>query len=307
MSNTEINTNTVLIFTSSIDETVSYIINRHSNLADLFRIDIDKFNDYEFSITDIGWSISDGIRTETDKTIKSIYYRKPMLPNISTFEPQYHRMIQRDIISVINGIADSFPCKVLTKPSLLRKTENKIYQLMYAARHGFQIPQSYIGNKNDATEEYRESNAIIKPLTTGKTCGENGWELYQTSLFHGVEEDISLTPVYLQKYILKQYEVRLTIINGQIYPVRIDTISKLDWRADYENHKYTLIDCPGEIKQKCLKMMNDFHLSFGAFDFIVTPDNEWVFLEVNPNGQWLWLEKCLNLDISDQIVRWLVE
>ena len=49
-------------------------------------------------------------------------------------------------------------------------------------------------------------------------------------------------------------------------------------------------------------MMEDFNLIFGAFDFIVTPEDKWVFLEVNPNGQWLWLEQSLNLDISKKIL-----
>jgi D-alanine-D-alanine ligase-like ATP-grasp enzyme len=54
-------------------------------------------------------------------------------------------------------------------------------------------------------------------------------------------------------------------------------------------------------------MMEDFHIVFGAFDFIVTPDDEWVFLEVNPNGQWLWLEESLQLDISQKIVEYLTK
>ena len=68
-----------------------------------------------------------------------------------------------------------------------------------------------------------------------------------------------------------------------------------------------LIECPEKIKQQCLAMLKYFNLDFGAFDYIVTPDNDWVFLEVNPNGQWLWLEESLNLDISKQIVQYLLE
>ena len=45
----------------------------------------------------------------------------------------------------------------------------------------------------------------------------------------------------------------------------------------------------------------------GAFDFIVTPEDKWVFLEVNPNGQWLWLEQSLNLDISKKILDNLIK
>ena len=46
------------------------------------------------------------------------------------------------------------------------------------------------------------------------------------------------TPIYLQQYIRKQYEVRITIIAREVYAVRIDTKNKIDWRLDYQNHRY---------------------------------------------------------------------
>lgn len=230
-----------------------------------------------------------------------------MLPDLRMYDSQYHLLIQRDIISIINGIVDSFPGRVITKPSILRKTENKVYQMIYASKYGWSIPKSYIGNDEEKGGEYTQLMSIIKPLTTGKTYGKNGWELYQTNMFKGIKEDISLTPIYLQQYIRKQYEVRLTIIAREVYAVRIDTKNKIDWRLDYQNHRYTLIICPEDIIKKCYQMMDDFNLIFGAFDFIVTPEDKWVFLEVNPNGQWLWLEQSLNLDISKKILDNLIK
>lgn len=299
-------TKRVLIITSSVDETTTYVINKYYKEVDFFRVNVDRFNEYKFCIENEGWSISNDCFRITSKDVSAIYYRKPMLPDLSIYDSQYHLMIQRDIIAVINGIVDSFSGKVLTKPSILRKTENKIYQLIYASRNGFNIPQSYIGNSSNACIEYKNNKSIIKPITTGKTYGENGWELYQTSIFKGIHEDIDFTPLYLQNYISKQFEVRITIVGRKIYPVRIDTENKIDWRADYHNHRYTQIACPNDVIMKCYKLMDDFELEFGAFDFIVTPENEWIFLEVNPNGQWLWLEQSLKLDISKKIVEYLI-
>ena len=54
---------------------------------------------------------------------------------VAVTDPQYHLLIQRDIISIINGIVDSFHGKVITKPSILRKTENKVYQMVYVSKH----------------------------------------------------------------------------------------------------------------------------------------------------------------------------
>ena len=295
----------VLIITSSIDETTSYIINQYGDFIDFFRIDVDKFSKYNICIENEGWVISSEDGRITSKDTYSIYYRKPRLPDLVSYDQQYHLMIQRDIIAVINGLTDSFPGKVLTKPSILRKTENKIFQLLYASKNGWNIPQSYIGNCSECCMKYERELSIIKPITTGKTQGKNGLEFYQTNIFRGIEEDIRLTPVYLQNYIAKQYEVRVTIVGQNVYAVRIDTKNKIDWRADYQNHVYKQIDCPDDIIKKCYQLMKDFDLIFGAFDFIVTPKDQWIFLEVNPNGQWLWLEKKLGLDISKKIVDYL--
>lgn len=298
------NRKTILIITSSIDETATYMITKYSNTTEFYRVDVDCFGEYKFNIDNEGWRISNGKQSICSKNVRSIYYRKPILPSLNEYDPQYHLMIQRDIIAVINGIADSFSGKVLTRPSLLRKSENKVYQLMYASKNKWTIPVSYIGNNSETCKCYEKDLSIIKPLTTGKTYGRNSCEIYQTSMFRGAGE-IDITPIYLQRYIEKSFEVRITIVGHSVYPVKIETKNKIDWRADYENHRYTLIDCPNEIIEKCFQMMKDFSLSFGAFDFIVTPENKWVFLEINPNGQWLWLEKCLNLDISQKILEYL--
>ena len=217
-------------------------------------------------------------------------------------------MIAKDIISLINGIVDDFEGKVLTKPYILRKTENKTFQLLYATRKGFQLPKSYIGNsKVIALESINNHKSIIKPLTTGKVKKCDGIEIYQTNYIDELQEDIALTPLYVQNYVEKNYEVRLTCVNNRVFAVRIDSEDKLDWRKNYAGLKYSIIECPQIIMNRCFKLMEDFGLKFGAFDFIVNKSDEWIFLEINPNGQWLWLEKALDIPISQSIIRFLVD
>ncbi|MCW1360319.1 hypothetical protein [Campylobacter sp. US33a] len=47
------------------------------------------------------------------------------------------------------------------------------------------------------------------------------------------------------------------------------------------------------------------NLEYGALDFIVNLQNEWIFLEINYSGQWLWIEDLSGLKISDGIVNWI--
>lgn len=297
----------ILVVTNLKDSTVDYIIGKYKQLAEFYRYNVDDFQNYTIIINENGWRLSNSFWSISDKDIYSIYYRKPRVPDLTDYENMYHVIIHKDIISIINGIVDSFHGPVLTAPNILRKTENKIFQLLTAKRLGMRIPMSFLGNSNDNVMQYLNQKSIIKPISLGKINYENTVEIYQTSLFDKCKEDISLTPIYLQEYIEKQYEVRLTIINNYVYPVKIVTTNKIDWRKDYQNHKYTIIECPEDITESCLNMMKEYDLKFGAFDFIVTPNNEWFFLEVNPNGQWLWLEKALNLDISNSIINYLLK
>ena len=300
----------ILIITCSIDVTVDYIIRHYRTSCLFFRFNVDQLNDYVVDIDNTGWRITRNNESINNNSVHSIYYRKPRYPDLSEYGVEYHAMIKRDILSLINGIVDEFKGKVLTKPSILRKVENKIYQLLYAIKKGIEIPVSYIGNSNTACSDFFKRSSIIKPLTTGKILCANYAEMYPTSLFNSFDEDfddIALTPVYLQDYIDKQYEVRITVVGHDIFTVRIDTNNKIDWRSDYKNVHYQIIDIPLEIKQQCFNMLTDFDLSFGIFDYVVTPKNRWVFLEINPNGQWLWLEEELNLNISEKIISHLVD
>jgi glutathione synthase/RimK-type ligase-like ATP-grasp enzyme len=50
-----------------------------------------------------------------------------------------------------------------------------------------------------------------------------------------------------------------------------------------------------------MDLMTALGLRFGALDFLLTPDDEWVFLEINPNGQWAFIEQATGLPIAAAI------
>lgn len=294
----------VLIITSSIDYTVDYIISQYPDV-DFYRINTDMFDQYQFLITNDGWSIESALGKIENTDVKSIYYRKPMLPDLSEFDPLYHSMIAQDILEIVTGLANSFEGLVLSKPYLLRRTENKIYQLQTLRKLEVPYPISAIGNIFNLDTKLQAMSKIIKPLSQGKIDKESQFEFFHTSLLTKSVGDISLTPVYIQEAVEKAFEVRITCLDDYIWPVRIDSSDPIDWRRATSKNIYALIDIPNRIKTMCLDILKLFNLHFGAFDFIVTPEGKWIFLEINPNGQWLWLEEALNLDISEKIVELL--
>lgn len=291
----------VLVITSSVDETSNYIIKKYKNIS-FFRLNVDNFEKYDFEVTEHGWKILTDNNVCTNRDICSIYYRKPILPKIEGYSSEYICVAQKDIITFINGLVDSFEGIVLSKPYLLRKTENKVFQLLIAKKFGFYLPRSCITNNIYFLDEFFHSKSIIKPISIGKVNLADKCNLHNTAMLKKFSSDICVTPVYVQKYIKKKYEVRITIVGRMCFAVSIYSANKVDWRIDSYENKYLEIECPDDIRNKCIDILIKNNLFFGAFDFIVDPLDNWFFLEFNPNGQWLWLEKILGINISKYIV-----
>lgn len=107
-----------------------------------------------------------------------------------------------------------------------------------------------------------------------------------------IDDGLAGTAHLFQERVPKQYEVRLTVIGEQMFPVAIHAGSeaaKLDWRTDYGSLTYEPVELPVDVQKGVRLLMDEMGLFFGALDFAVTPDGRWVFFEVNPNGQWHWL------------------
>ena len=101
----------VLIITSSIDNTVDYVINKYRKVAEFYRLDVDMFPKHEVILGGSKqWMISCDEWSLEKKELHSIYYRKPRLPNLDEYSNAYKGMIAKDIISLINGNQkDKFP------------------------------------------------------------------------------------------------------------------------------------------------------------------------------------------------------
>jgi len=117
-------------------------------------------------------------------------------------------------------------------------------------------------------------------------------------------------PIVLQAYIKKSFEVRYTVVGQDHHACKIESqsssIANIDWRRyDIKNTPHSIIEPPNYIKDKVSKLLDIFGLYFGALDFIVTPNGDWYFLEINTMGQWLWIEDLTGLQISNSIIQWL--
>jgi len=295
----------ILIITSSYDKTVDYLIEKFSSTK-FIRLNVDELDKYKISVINnpryiVSLKSSEYEIDNLFESIHSIYYRKLFLPSLENYDDNYHTYMQKEIYSLIVGLVDSFQGKVLTAPFILRKVENKIFQLKVSTDLGFLLPNSLITNDNNQVNKFNTSKIIAKPLATGKLTNVTA---VHSNLVTDNVEDIALTPIYFQEYIRKDYELRITVVQDTFYCVKIIADNKIDWRDSEDNNLYELIDTPEIVRKECLDFLRACDLDFGTFDYIVS-DGKYYFLECNPNGQWLWLELKLGLDISKSIVEYL--
>lgn len=298
----------ILMVTSSYDKTCSYLIKKFNQLT-FFRLDLDRFSDYHITFSVDGFKIKDANHYIDSESCVSIYFRKPSMEKLDDiFESQYHPYIHKETYAFVEGIVESFNGTVLTKPSVMRRANNKVLQASLAAQAGFLLPEFAITNDVDLLKHFSENAGIIKPVALGEIMSGSSKEFVQTNLIDPAFEadNFKYSPVYLQNFIEKDFEVRVTVVDEQFFPVKIHSENNIDWRKPNNKVFYEACSIPSTIKSCCLKFMELCNMKFGCFDLIVK-DSVWYFLEMNANGQWAWLEFETKHSISDAIVRYLTK
>jgi glutathione synthase/RimK-type ligase-like ATP-grasp enzyme len=115
-----------------------------------------------------------------------------------------------------------------------------------------------------------------------------------------------------QEFLPKAYDIRVTIVGRKLFAVSIDSQSDpsavIDWRKT-ENPllPHAPIELPAPLQRSLMELMSRLSLAYGAIDLVLTPDGRYIFLEINPNGQWLWIDEMLSLGISHSIAERLSE
>ena len=118
---------------------------------------------------------------------------------------------------------------------------------------------------------------------------------------------LNLCPVTFQEMIPKAFELRVTVVGDRIMAASIDSQTSVlalhDWRRDGLRmvNEWRPYQLPCEVEERILRLMDYFVLNYGAIDIIVTPDGRHVFLELNPSGEFFWLERTPGLPISQAI------
>lgn len=187
---------------------------------------------------------------------------------------------------------------------------DRVRQLSVARRLGFNVPATIITNDPERARRFYHAqggNIVLKAVHHHSVdIGGTRYSMYTRRIGQedlALLEDLIWAPCLLQERIAKSKELRVTVIGPQVFCVEIDTQSAA--AAVEDIHRGPLhelrkkpVSLPADIRNDCCRFIGALGLRYGAIDLIVDKQDRLVFLEVNPTGDWCWLEPQTELPIT---------
>ncbi|MFY7697800.1 MAG: hypothetical protein ACOVQX_03145 [Legionella sp.] len=271
------------------------------------------------------WKNSDRYSSFVENDYDVVWWRrarKPFLPKTSV-HPDDYQFVTRENHLFYESLTDNLAPNawwINSKQSAVR-ANSKLWQLKIANECGMKIPITLCSNDpydiRDFLLKNEKKGVIYKPLCSNFWFEDNRMKISYTTKITFLDlpsnRILQSTPGIYQVEIKKKYELRVTCFGSYLVAAKLNSQEhakgKLDWRAipatDLKIEPYRL---PAFIQRKIRKFMSKIGLVFGSIDLIVTNDNEFIFLEVNEQGQFLWLEDHNpELSMLDIFVNFLVK
>lgn len=307
----------ILVISTAVDPATDFVVKALDRLgAEVTRVDTETYP-YELHAT---FALTEQrARPAWGEGFGSIWYRRIRSPGAPSDVPaDVHDYCCQEAKTFVVGSVLGSRCPAMSDPYRVWAAENKLFQLRIAQGSGLDIPATVI--TNDPAEVRRFFDAcsgrlVVKPLRSGYV--EIAGQPHAVFTSRVREEHLAHLgnatpcPSIYQVLVDKDCDVRVTYVDGELFSAEIDSQSDpdatVDWRRTANpDLPHRPVKLPDELATRISDFMNRLGLVFGALDFIRTPGGAYVFLEVNPNGQWLWLEDRLEFPISDRIASWLV-
>lgn len=237
----------------------------------------------------------------------------------SILEGEFLSSVHGEVRATLFGMLESLNCFQIGKFSQYRRLDSKEEQMKIASHLGLKVPETCITNNPEEAKRFIKArpNGVISKMQSSFAINKDGVEnVVFTNVIKEKDlesiENLQYCPMQFQEKLEKLLELRVTIVGDQVFTFAIDSQkldnAKLDWRregvtllADWKPY-----DLPMEIKEKLLQLMDIYQANYGAIDIIVTPENEYYFLEINSAGEFFWLDRLAEGAISDQIAKVLL-
>lgn len=317
------NNKATVILTNSIDTHAHILVPEIERLkGKVYRFDTDRLHTH-FQLNlhpeKASFSLETPVGTIESENIFSLWIRRPYDFAFDVTDPK-SKFIKREIVNVIRSISQYVPKNTLIvdHPEAVNRASNKIPQLKDACKFNLKIPDSIITNSPTIAKQFMKKhrrNVIVKPISIGTTeYGNQAFTIFTKKVDNSL--DLSLVrncPTLFQENIRKKSELRITIIGNKVFAVELDSQkipeAQTDWRQAADKigkipHK--VVKLPHKIEKSLIDLKNYYGLNFGAIDMAKNEKGEYIFFELNPAGQFLWLDQVTDLNMAKEMAMYLL-
>lgn len=241
-----------------------------------------------------------------------VWVRRPKQPvhNPKVSEPdlQFAEGEYRWFSDSVRYLLENLPLRCVNTYSAARMVNNKSVQLALARKADMKVPATLMSNNPAAVRSFLQKHkgrTVCKPFfphvwqrSDGGLAATETFELAAGEL--PADEVLTYAPAIYQELVAKEFDVRTVLMGNRVYSYAIHNPRKaLDWRQDAGQRLVTVetIPTPPVVEKTVLEFARRSGVCFGSLDFAVDRLGEWWFLEINEQGQFLWLDD-FNPDIN---------
>jgi len=269
------------------------------------------------SLNYIGKSIEFLIQTEEDKAIRlddvrSIWTRRPgpLDTPLGVINNEHRRFALQEWRDFLDGLMLSCGLDSLAiNPLSAQRDAVKPYQLTVAQRIGLRVPKTLISSDPRRVADFVDANEgriVHKTMTSLRNAFMDTRKWQETD--RSALNQLLLAPTIFQEFIEGRFDIRATIVGQEIYAATIDTAQSragIDSRLDLDVPT-TPYEVPNDIALQLHALMDTLNLKFATVDLKIDKCGQVYFLELNPQGQFLYIEILTGLPIAAAMAKLLV-
>lgn len=233
-------------------------------------------------------------------------WRRPAHPRIVDYDPDLATFAYRESEDAFDGGLAASAVQWLSSPAAIQAAELKMAQLSMAAALAVPYPPTIVTNAPHVaiTFLHRHGAVVVKPVRYGLLTDGNEAKVAWTSRVNEVDlNGLVGPPVILQKEIKAAWHLRTVTVGDDVFVSQLKA-TELDWRSHLANHDRFFVADPrafSSARAGALRMATAFHLGFTSQDWIADEAGDAWFLDLNPSGQWLFVDPAHNGAITSAI------
>lgn len=228
-----------------------------------------------------------------------------------------HRACLEETKAVLFGVLARLPVFQLDTHDTMRRAGHKQVQHAVALEEGFEIPPTLITSDPAAVRQFAAEHPrlVAKMLSAFALLRDGRPHAVHTSAVKPEDLDdldgLRRSPMVFQAEVPKEVEIRATVVGDRVFAASIDVkqvpSAQVDWRRNAEGlaRSFRPFELPTEVAERLVRVARRLGLNYGAADVVLTPDGRYVFLEMNPGGEFHWIEVVCGHDISGAIAELL--